>query len=76
MGYFSNGEEGQRYEEEYCSKCVHQPDYDKHVNCAVLEAHGVFNYAECNRPDSILHILIPRVKGIYNGQCRMFYKEE
>ncbi|KKN60891.1 hypothetical protein LCGC14_0527620 [marine sediment metagenome] len=71
MGYFSNGEEGDRYDIEYCSKCVHAPDIEKGKDCAVLEAHSIYNYDECNNPDSILHILIPR-DGIYNEQCRMF----
>lgn len=69
MGYFSNGTEGEIYEEEYCNNCLHQPSDEG--NCAVLEAHELYNYDECNKPDSILHILIPR-KGIYNDKCRMF----
>ena len=73
MGYFSNGTEGMMYEEEYCSKCAHQPDIDNGLDCAVLEAHAIYNYKECNNPDSILHILIPRNDDdCYNGKCKMF----
>jgi hypothetical protein len=69
MGYFSNGTEGMDYEEKYCSRCIHSRDDEK--PCAVMEAHMIYNYDECNKPDSILHILIPR-KGAYNEACRMF----
>jgi hypothetical protein len=72
MGYFSNGCEGLGYEEQYCSKCVHAPTED--TQCAVLEAHGLYNYDECNKKDSILHILIPRDEHGYNEQCKMFLK--
>ena len=71
MAYFSNGEEGGRYEEEYCMNCVHYGDHGE--NCTVLQAHFIYNYDECNNEDSILHILIPR-KGHYNEQCTMFIK--
>lgn len=67
MGYFSNGSEGMDYYEEYCSKCLH----DKDEGCVVWNAHLLFNYDECNKPESILHMLIPR-EGIRNLQCRMF----
>ncbi len=64
MGYFSNGTEGSMYEAEYCENCLH------YEGCAVLEAHMIYNYDECNKK-SILHILIPR-DGIENKKCRMF----
>lgn len=70
MGYFSNGTEGAMYEEQYCARCVHNTDGP---GCAVLAAHMLFNYQDCNNPDSILHMLIPRTKGgLGNDQCRMF----
>ena len=68
MGYFSNGTEGMEYEALYCDRCVHQGD------CAVWNAHMDCNYEECNKPESILHMLIPR-KGIHNEQCRMFLRK-
>ena len=66
MGYFSNGTEGDMYEQEYCYQCIHDE------NCAVWEAHLIYNYDECNNEKSILHTLIPR-KGAYNEKCNMFY---
>lgn len=66
MGYFSNGTEGDMYEAKWCDHCIHQDD-----PCAVWEAHLLRNYEECNKKDSILHLLIPR-EGVHNGQCRMF----
>ena len=72
MGYFSNGTEGLDYEARYCDRCVHQKP-DKF--CPVWEAHLCANYEECDKPDSILHILIPRTAdGLENEQCRMFYE--
>ena len=72
MGYFANGTEGMSYEEQYCMKCVHDNDAD---GCAVLYAHQLYNYPECNNEDSILHILIPRNDKGENEQCRMFREE-
>lgn len=68
MGYFSNGTEGEMYEAEYCAKCDHNANDD----CAVLLAHLIYNYDECNKKDSILHLLIPRDKDGYNEKCKMF----
>lgn len=74
MGYFSNGTEGESYEAQYCSRCVHQKPDDG--GCAVFLAHLLHNYDECNKDDSILHMLIPRKKvGVGNEQCAMFYEE-
>ena len=69
MGYFPNGISAEMYEEHYCSRCVHQKPDDG--GCAVMLAHLLHNYDECDRPDSILHMLIPR-DGIENKQCTMF----
>ena len=69
MGYFSNGTEGETYRAEWCERCVH----GKNLDCPIWAAHLNFNYAECNKPDSILHMLIPRTKdGLGNEQCRLF----
>lgn len=67
MGYFSNGTEGMIYKEMYCQRCIH---YD---GCSVWAAHYIHNYRECNNPESILHILIPR-NGTENEKCTMFIK--
>lgn len=74
MGYFSNGSEGAAYEAHYCTNCIHY-DLDIGVDppCPVWMAHTLHNYEECNNPDSILHLLIPRDEdGLGNGQCKMF----
>ena len=71
MGYFSNGCEGHDYENKHCSKCVHQE-----AGCAVWNAHMLYNYDECNKKESILHVLIPLSSdGLRNEQCRMFIKK-
>ena len=70
MGYFANGTEGEIYENRYCSHCVH---YHEEYSCPVLQAHVLWNYDECNKPDSLLHKMIPRA-GVENQQC-IFFQE-
>ena len=71
MGYFSNGSEGESYESALCSKCAH---FD---GCTVWFLHLMHNYDECNNPDSMLHVLIPRTKdNLHNEQCTMFIPAE
>lgn len=67
MGYFSNGTEGRDWEAKNCTSCVHKEE------CDVLIAHLLFNYDECNNPESILHILIPYEDGV-NGKCTMRFE--
>jgi hypothetical protein len=76
MGYFPNGTAGMDYEERYCSRCVHQGPPDG-PGCAVMLAHMLENYNECNNPKSILHLLIPKSKdGLDNLKCAMFMTTE
>jgi len=72
MAYFANGTEGELYEDEYCSRCIH----DENGDCPILLLHLLYNYDECNKKDSFLHVLIPRAEsGIGNEQCKMFIKK-
>lgn len=71
MGYFSNGSEGDWYERTYCDRCIHQGP-DDGPGCAVMLAHLLHNYQECNNKESILHLLIPRKPDGFNDQCAMF----
>lgn len=75
MGYFSNGCEGDAYERKYCDRCIHQDGPDGDSGCAVWLAHLMHNYDECNKPNSILHSLIPRSK-FGNAKCRMFIAKQ
>jgi hypothetical protein len=68
MGYFSNGTEGDCYEARYCAHCRHGEAED---GCPVMLLHLLHNYEECNKPDSFLHVLIPRTKD-GNAECAMF----
>lgn len=69
MGCFSSGSEAMEYQGRYCERCVH----NKKQNCPVWLLHLMHNYAECNKPGSFLHVLIPRTKdGLGNEQCRLF----
>lgn len=76
MGYFSNGLEGLCYEEEWCMRCLHYGPVDG-PGCPVMGAQLRDNYKECNNPESILHLLIPRTPDdLGNEQCSMFIKRE
>ena len=68
MGYFSNGTEGDIYQSEYCDRCVHM---NEEHGCPCWSAHEEWNYDECNKKDSILHKMIPRL-GVTNGPCYFF----
>ena len=70
MGYFSNGTEGMDYEAKWCDRCIHQNGLDGKSGCAVLLAHSLHKYRECNNKESILHLLIPREGSVTaNAQC-------
>lgn len=74
MGYFSNGTEGEMYEEEYCYKCL---NYNEEQGCQIMNLHLFWNY-EAQRENGedkkyALNWFIPPDKeGIFNQQCRMF----
>lgn len=66
MGYFPNGSSQMDYEQVYCSTCAHQE------GCAVMNAHFLRGYDECNNDESILHMLIPQTEdGLSNKKCLM-----
>jgi len=82
MAYFSNGAEGDYYEEKYCRRCRHFGTSGE--ACPILLLHMNWNYEACNgdKPDAkpemeakymALNTLWPR-DGIHNGQCAMFLK--
>lgn len=73
MAYFANGTEGMAYEARWCDKCAH--NHPEH-SCPCLGAHVLWNYDECNKPDSILHKMIPRDKDGNNGKCIFFAQGE
>lgn len=74
MGYFSNGTDGESYEQRYCSRCIHSQDDPGKPVCPVMLAHILYAYEECGSKSNaahILNILIPR-EGAANAQCTMF----
>lgn len=73
MAYFSNGTDGMMYYERYCSRC----QWDKDQKCPIWMAHLIHNYEECNKEDSVLHMLIPRKKApdFGNEECFFFQPE-
>lgn len=76
MGYFPNGTSGEAYHEHFCSRCINE-DAKVERWCPIWNWHLMDNYAECNKPDSYLHKLIPRTNGdLENGQCVMFVERD
>ncbi len=75
MGYFPNGDAGIIYEARWCERCIHNPEDPDVEGCAVMLAHLLHNYDECNNSDSILHLLIPRGE-LDNEQCKMFLERK
>jgi hypothetical protein len=74
MGYFSNGTEGDMYEENWCERCLHKSEGE---GCAVMLAHLVFNYEQHKDDDlkNVLDTLIPS-EGAFNAECAMYMKSE
>ena len=74
MGQFSNGTEGMRFEEEFCSRCLHIGD-EEH-GCPVVIAHLLYDYQLSQQPEHpgkiILDMLIPIDSEGWNEACRMF----
>lgn len=86
MAYFSNGEEGLDYQEEFCFRCQHWPK-EETKGCPVWGVHVFYAYELCNEKGpgkAILDMLIPME--LYKatdggeipmaGQCTMFLKSQ
>lgn len=72
MAYFPNETSFEFYEAEYCQHCVNNTKKgEDHYCCPIQTLHLLFNYEECSKEDSFLHMLIPR-DGIENKECTMF----
>ena len=66
MGYFSNGTEGESYQEQFCNHCLN----DRNEDCPIWGLQLSYNY-NCAYWD-ILDQFIPKTKDGRNGQCKMF----
>jgi hypothetical protein len=71
VGYFSNGTEGNMYEEKYCNRCVNDND----GKCPIMTLHLLWNYEQ--NQDEIkkyaLDFFIPMQQdGPFNDKCLMF----
>jgi len=82
MAYFSNGAEGDYYEEKYCQRCKHSGEIGE--ACPILLLHSKWNYEACNGDKldatpgvkakyTALNALWPR-DGAHNGRCAMFIR--
>ena len=72
MAYFSNGTEGEIYQEQYCYRCQ---NWNDEKGCPIMDLHLLWNYDAIDEPakEMALDTFIPRSKdGIGNEQCLMF----
>ncbi len=77
MGYFSNGTEGNMYEEKYCEKCIHYGESGE--ECTILTLHTCWNYEQTTdeTKKTALDLLIPPAKvGLGNEICTMFHPKQ
>lgn len=72
MGYFSNGCEGDWYENKYCDNCIHQDAGENGKGCAIWLIHMLHNYGQEGEVQEILNTLIPRSEDGFNEQCSMY----
>ena len=91
MGYFSNGSEGDEYDEKYCSRCTHAPRFknDEMISdCPILALHSLWNYDQelddvdlneevgCHVMRMALDAFIElSADGLTNKQCKMFVRD-
>jgi len=74
MGYFSNGTEGEIYQDKYCQHCAHWPDSSDDGGCHVWLAQLIHNYDQEGTAKSVLNLFIPRSEdGLSNLECEMFW---
>lgn len=74
MGCFSNGTEDSQYQDRWCSKCHH---WIETHGCPCWSAHELWGNGECNKPESVLHKMIPRSEdGLSNKACLFFKKRK
>ena len=76
MGYFSNGEEGDRYEATHCQRCAHGGYVGM---CPVLQLHLAWQddaYGKNGDKSKrwALEQFIPRAD-IHNERCKMFHEK-
>lgn len=75
MAYFSNGTEGEMYQEQYCSRCWH----DRNQDCPIWLLHLNHNYDGANNPGHFLHALIPNGEIAADGKtfarCNFFIEK-
>ncbi len=74
MAYFSNGTEGDWFEERYCNKCAHGT---KETLCPVIVLHMDWNYEAEEGDDKsfALNLLWPLEEDGSNGDCAMFHEK-
>lgn len=78
MAYFSNGTEGEMYQDDYCMKCKNWRDRKdgRGEGCPIWDLHVLYAYDECNgkgNAKDMLDTLIP-MKELYADECSMFLR--
>lgn len=59
MAYFSNGTDGQIYQEEFCLKCVNWVDLNdgRGFGCPIMDAHMVFETLKGPQAEVLRHFI-------------------
>jgi excisionase family DNA binding protein len=79
MGYFSNGEEGMRFEADYCERCANLKIAGW---CPILQLHSLWNYDQHGETEiakakkQALELFIPRDRDGLNQECKFFIKAD
>ena len=77
MGYFSNNDEADRWQAQWCARCVHEP-ITSETDCPIRQAHWLYGYdayKEGGMTKAVLDLLIPKY-GAQNERCAMFIERE
>ena len=79
MGYFSNGTEGDMYEEKYCNHCINM---DQEKGCPVLNLHLLWNYEQFGKDKesktkkfALDWFILKQKDGPFSDICSMFKKQ-
>jgi hypothetical protein len=79
MAYFSNGTEGDMYQEKYCENCDHwKLDEDTETwGCPVMDLHYEHNRSKDETIKTILEILIPtNEETTFAEPCKMMVEKK
>lgn len=76
MAYFANGTEAMLFMEHQCFGCIHEPNPEEGIFCAVWAAHEDFPwFFENNEAREVLDVLIPQTDPDVLPECSMYVED-